>query len=236
MMFGTFDTTYLLYALPGLILALWAALRVKLTFAKYSEVETRSGTTGGWVARAILDAHGLRHVPVEEIPGELSDHYDPRNQTLRLSTGVFRSSSVAAVGVAAHEAGHAIQHAARYWPMTVRAGLVPLAQWGPMAAMILFGLGAFLAHGGRGGQTLMLIGIFLFSGAVLFSLVTLPVELNASNRAMKLLGSVGVLENDELPGARKVLTAAAMTYVAAAVQSLLTLLYFLSMLRGRRDD
>ncbi|HOX06630.1 MAG TPA: zinc metallopeptidase [Planctomycetota bacterium] len=236
-MFLTIDPTYYLYALPGLILAIWAAIKVKMTYAKYSDVHTRSGSTGAWVARAILDAHGLQHVPVEEIPGELSDHYDPRAQALRLSTGVFRSDSVAAVGVAAHEAGHAIQHAARYWPMTVRAGLVPVAQWGPMAAIALFMIGAVLAHYGQGGKSLMMVGLVLFAGAALFSLVTLPVELNASNRAMKLLGSVGVLDAHELPGARKVLTAAALTYVAAAVQSLLTLVYYAQMLfGGSRDD
>jgi uncharacterized protein len=222
-----FDPIYLLFALPGLLLALWAAWRVRATYAKYSEIETASGTTGQWVARALLDAHGLQHVPIEERPGELSDHYDPRDQTLRLSTGVYRGRSVAAVGIAAHEAGHAIQHATKYLPLAVRGGIAPIAMFGPNLALIMFGIGLF-AH----APILSTIAIFIYVGVVVFALVTLPVELNASKRAMRLLGSVGVLSVEELPGARKVLTAAALTYVAAAIQALLTLLY---MLMRRRD-
>ena len=222
-----FDPLYLLYALPGLILALWASWRVRATYAKYSRIETSSGATGQWVARALLDAHGLQNVPIEEIPGDLSDHYDPRAQTLRLSSAVFRGRSVAAVGVAAHEAGHAIQHANKYLPLAIRGGIAPIAMFGPNLALIMFAIGLF-AH----VPIIATIAIFIYIGVVVFALVTLPVELNASNRAMRLLGSVGVLTPDELPGARKVLTAAALTYVAAAVQALLTLLY---MLARRRD-
>jgi len=215
-----FDPLYLWFALPGLLLALWASWRVRATYARYSRVGTRSGATGEWVARALLDAHGLRDLPIEEIPGELSDHYDPRARVLRLSTAVYRGSSVAAVGVAAHEAGHALQHAANYLPLAVRGGIAPIAMVGPHLAWILFVVG-LAAH----WPVLANIAILIYLGVVFFALVTLPVELNASKRAMSLLGSVGVLEADELPAARKVLTAAALTYVAAAIQAILMLLY-----------
>lgn len=227
-----FDPIYFLYAIPGLILALWASARVKLTFAKYSKVATRGGVSGAWAARSILDAHGLESVPVEEIPGKLSDHYDPRGRVLRLSTAVYRSDSVAAVGIAAHEAGHAVQHAENYWALALRTGIAPVARFGPGLAMMMFIGGMFLGRGGTGlGGTLQLIGIFLYGAVVVFTMVTLPVELNASRRALRLLTASGVLAEDELPGARKVLSAAALTYVAAAVQALLTLLYLISRRR-----
>ncbi|MHC4917431.1 MAG: zinc metallopeptidase [Planctomycetota bacterium] len=227
------DPVYFLYAVPGLLLALWASWKVKSTFARYSKVNTSGGVSGAWTARALLAAHGLADVGVEEIPGRLSDHYDPRDRTLRLSSPVYRSSSVAAVGVAAHEAGHAVQHAENYWPLAIRNGIVPIARFGPGFAMMLFVLGIFLgARAGTAvGGMLQLAGIFLYGTVVLFALITLPVELNASRRALKLLASSGVLSEQELPGARKVLTAAALTYVAAAVQALLILLYMLNRRR-----
>jgi uncharacterized protein len=228
-----FDPIYFLYAIPGLLLALWASAKIKLTFAKYSRVATQGGVSGAWAARALLNAHGLDSVPVEEIPGKLSDHYDPRARVLRLSSAVYRSNSVAAVGVAAHEAGHAVQHAERYWALALRTGIAPIARFGPRFAMLLFVAGMFL--GGRGGSglggTLQLVAIFLYGGLALFTLVTLPVELNASKRALKLLGASGILTEDEIPKARKVLTAAALTYVAAAVQALLILLYLINRRR-----
>ncbi len=227
-----FDPLYFLYALPGLLLALWASAKVKMTFSKYSRVATRGGVSGAWAARALLNAHGLESVPVEEIPGKLSDHYDPRAKALRLSSAVYRSNSVAAVGVAAHEAGHAVQHAENYWALAARMGIAPIARFGPGFAMFLFFIGMFLGRGGSGlGGTLQLAAIFLYGAVVLFAVVTLPVELNASRRALKLLSASGVLAEDEIPKARKVLNAAALTYVAAALQALLVLLYLVNRRR-----
>ncbi len=222
-----FDSLYWLMALPGLALGIWAAWLVRSTYAKYSRVAASSGATGQWVARALLDAHGLQHVPVQEIPGELSDRYNPRTQTLQLSSGVFHGRSVAAIGVAAHEAGHAIQHADKYVPLAIRGGIAPIAQLGPNLAIFMFMISLFM-----GVPLLANIAIAIYVGVVVFALITLPVEFNASRRAMRLLGSVGVLSAEELPGARKVLTAAALTYVAAAVQAILMLLY---MFLRRRD-
>ena len=221
-----FDPVYFLYALPGLLLALWASARVKTTFARYSRVSSRGGVSGAWAARALLNAHGLEDVPVEEIPGKLSDHYDPRSRTLRLSSEVFRSPSVAAIGVAAHEAGHAVQHATNYWPLAVRNGIVPLVRFGPGFAMTMFVIGMFLRSG-----PLQMVAIFLYAAVVVFAVVTLPVEINASRRALELLAGAGVLTQEEIPAARKVLNAAALTYVAAAVQALLVLLYMLNRRR-----
>jgi Zn-dependent membrane protease YugP len=223
------DPIYFLYALPGLLIALWASWKVKATFSKYNEVPTQGGVSGAWAARALLEAHGLGSVPVEEIPGRLSDHYDPRARALRLSSSVYRRSSVAAVGVAAHEAGHAVQHAENYWPLALRNGIVPLARIGPGLAVALFFFGMFM--GPHAGRVLQTVAIFLYAAVVLFALATLPVEINASRRALKLLAASGVLTEDEIPKARKVLTAAALTYVAAAVQALLILLYLINRRR-----
>jgi hypothetical protein len=226
-----FDWTMILLV-PALLLTGWASLKLKATYSKYSQEGTRSGITGRQVAEAILSEAGVSGVSVECIPGELSDHYDPRNRTLRLSENVYRGRSVAALGVAAHEVGHAIQHANGYAPLALRSAIVPVSNIGSSAAWPLFFVG-FLAGPGM-GTWLMNGAILLFSLAVAFTLITLPVEFNASSRALKALSSGGFLQPDELRGARKVLSAAAMTYVAAAAVAIshLLRLVLLSQRRG----
>ncbi len=232
-MFMYFDPLYLLMIAPALLLSVYAQMRVKSAFEKYSRVPNRQGLTGAEAARRILDAAGLLTVRIEVTQGFLGDHYDPRTRVLRLSPDVYGKPTLAAVGVAAHEAGHALQHAKGYAPLQLRSALVPVAQIGSQLAwpLLLFG---FLL------QTLALVkvGVVLFAGAVAFQLVTLPVEFNASRRALVALQGAGVLAPDELPGARQVLSAAALTYVAAAVTAVLQLLYFLmrSGLLGGSDE
>jgi Zn-dependent membrane protease YugP len=226
-----FNTYYLLFALPGLLLGLWAQARVRGAFNKYSQVRTARNVTGAEVARALLDEHGLHDVAVEETQGFLSDHYDPRTRVLRLSTDVYRTPSVAAAGVAAHEMGHALQHAAGYAPLQLRSAIVPVARFGSSLAPILFIIGFLLNF-----TTLAWAGVILFSGAVLFTLVTLPVEFDASKRAKALLGSNGILIGEEIKGVDKVLDAAALTYVAAAVAAIGQLLYYVLLLGGRSRD
>ncbi len=229
-----FDPLFWIIVGPAFLVAMWAQVRVKSTFARYSKVPARSGMSGASAARAILRGAGLG-VEVEPIAGQLTDHYDPRKRKLRLSEGVYGSNSLAALGVAAHEAGHAIQHSAGYAPMAIRSFFVPVASIGSHAAMPLFFIGMFLSYGSRQlpfGQLLMTIGIIVFAAVVVFQLVTLPVEINASRRAMALLTSQGIIGEDEAPAARKVLTAAALTYVAAALMAMLQLVYMI--LRSRR--
>ena len=228
-MFPFFDSTFVLI-LPALAMAIWAQYRVKHTFAKYSQVPTRSGMSGAQVAKAILDQNRL-NVDVESVEGSLTDHYDPRDRTLRLSEDVYGSRSIAALGVAAHEAGHAIQHGQQYLPLQIRSNLVPVANFGSTLAMPLFMIGLFLPA----TSFLMDIGIVLFSFAVVFGLVTLPVEFNASSRAIKVLSRSGYLAPDEIESARKVLNAAAWTYVASATMAVLQLVRLL-LLRGQRED
>ncbi|MBI2951863.1 zinc metallopeptidase [bacterium] len=216
--------------LPALALALWAQFRVKSTFSKYSEVLSRRGMSGAQVANAILERNHL-DVSVEPIEGSLTDHYDPRDRTLRLSEDVYGSRSIAALGVAAHEAGHAIQHAHHYLPLQLRSNLVPVANFGSTLAMPLFLVGLFLPA----ASFLMDIGILLFTFAVVFALVTLPVEYNASSRALQVLSQHGYLAPDEIEPARKVLNAAAWTYVASAAMAILQLVRLL-ILRGQRED
>jgi Zn-dependent membrane protease YugP len=228
-----FDPLYLLFMLPGLVLAMWAQAKTRGAYEKYSEVRNMQNVPGWQVARAILDSNGLQNVQIEEIPGELSDHYDPRTKVLRLSPGVARVPSVAAMGIAAHEVGHAIQDAAGYAPMRARAGLVPLAQFGSQIGFYVI-LGGLLLN----VTGLAWVGVILFGFGVLFALVTLPVEFDASNRAMAALQSTGLVTVEEYNGARTVLNAAAWTYVAGFVSSLLTLLYFVLRVGGMssRDD
>lgn len=214
--------------IPAIVLGLIAQSSVRSTYAKYREVRSARGITGAEMARRILSGHGVEGVPVEQVAGELSDHYDPRSRTLRLSRGVYASASVAALGIAAHEAGHAIQHARAYAPLALRNTLYPVARFGSnLGPIIVFG-GLLLGI----GEPLISIGIVVFSVAVAFSLLTLPVEFNASSRALAILSQDRYLSEDELQGARKVLNAAALTYVAAALASVLTLLRLL-MLRRR---
>jgi Zn-dependent membrane protease YugP len=226
-----FDPLYLLFVLPAFALGLWAQSRVKGNFNKYSRVRTRRSTTGAEVARQLLDAHGLHDVKVEAARGFLTDHYDPRSRTLRLSEATYASPSVAAAGIAAHEAGHALQHAENYGPLAVRSAIVPAAQFGS-------GLGPWLLMGGLFLQlsALAWIGVALYAAATAFTLVTLPVEFDASKRAKALLVRRGIMDSGEMAGVNKVLDAAALTYVAAAVQSILTLLYFVLRLSGGSRD
>lgn len=230
MLFGWFyyDWTILL-VLPALILSLWAQFRVNSTFDKYAKIYNRRGLTGADAARRILDANGLHHVRIEQVHGHLSDHYDPRANVIRLSDSVYGSPSAAAVGVAAHEAGHAVQYAKNYAPIKLRAAIIPVTRFGSMLAMPLFFIGLLAAF-----PPLLLAGIVLYSAVTLFQLVTLPVEFNASSRALQTLEHTGMLVGDELDGARRVLSAAAMTYVAALVSSLLTLLRLLILANRRR--
>ena len=223
-----FDWTFLLL-LPALGLAFYAQAKVKGTYKTFSRVASRRGLTGAQVARYLLDHSGLQHVHVSGVRGTLTDHYDPRKKVLNLSEGVHNSSSVAALGIAAHEAGHAIQHGLGYSPVVLRNSIVPVANFGSSLAFPLFLIGFFFRI-----PTFMDIGIVFFSLAVLFHVVTLPVELNASQRALALLRSEGYLEQDELSKAKKVLTAAAWTYVAAATMAAVQLLRLI-VLRGSRD-
>lgn len=228
--------TYLLILGIGMVLAMLAAGRVKATFARWSKVRSRSGYTGAQVAQAILQANGIGDVKIEPVPGSLTDHYDPRSKTLRLSEPVYHSNSIAALGIAAHEVGHAIQHAQRYAPLQFRSAWVPVATIGSNLSWIVLFIGLGLAYAG-GSPTVAWIGVTLFAATTVFTLITLPVEFDASRRAMISLQQGGVLASDELPGARSVLNAAAWTYVAAAAASLMQLLYWVMQIVGtqRRD-
>lgn len=224
-----YDPTYILI-LIGMVLSLAASGYVKSTYAKYSHVRSRNGATGAQVAERILQQSGIYDVRVEHVPGNLTDHFDPRTKTVRLSDAVYGSTSVAALSVAAHECGHVIQHANGYKPLQLRSTLVPAAQFGASVSWPLILIGFFLQ-----GQFLITFGIILFSLAVLFQVVTLPVEFNASGRALKILEQNGILSQDEIGSSRKVLRAAALTYVAAAAASILQLLRLL-LLFGRRNN
>ncbi len=233
----TANPVYWLILGVGLLLSLLAAGRVKSTFARWSQVRARSGIRGAQVAHAILQAHGIHDVRVEPVAGSLTDHYDPSSKTLRLSEPVYHSDSIAALGVAAHEVGHAIQHATRYGPLHFRSAWVPVAGIGSGLGEILVVVGLLMAGGG-GSMLVAWIGLALFGATTVFTLVTLPVEFDASRRAMVTLEQSRVLAADELPGARSVLNAAAMTYIAAAAVSLMQLLWWLFQILGsqRRDD
>ncbi|MDD5088410.1 MAG: zinc metallopeptidase [bacterium] len=224
-----FDWTWILL-LPALGFAFWAQNKVRSSYATYSQVRNRSGLTGAQTARRILDSNGLLDVQVEETEGVLSDHYDPKKKVVRLSPDNYRLSSLAALAVAAHETGHAVQHQVGYAPMNVRALLVPAAGFGSKAALPLFLVGFFVPS----VHWLMDAAIVFFAGAVLFSLVTLPVEFDASRRAIAILSNGSYLTTDEVPHAKKVLAAAAWTYVAAATVSLIHLLRLI-ILRQSRD-
>jgi len=224
---------YYVFVAPALLLALLATVLTKITFSRYSRVGSRSDMTGAEAAMALLRSRGVHDVSIEATRGFLSDHYDPRSKTLRLSPGVYDSPSLSAIGVACHEAGHALQHAAGYGPLALRSALVPAAQIGNHAAYLLLAVGM-----GMNALALVKLGAILFSAAVAFSVVTLPVEWNASSRAKRMMVSAGIVSPDEAAMAGRVLNAAFLTYVAGAVTALLQLLYFLSRagLLGRRDD
>jgi uncharacterized protein len=227
-----FDPGYFVFALPPMLLGLWAQFRVKSAFSRYSQVRTQSGINGAEAARRILERGGIGNVTIEPTRGMLSDHYDPRSKSLRLSEEVYGLPSIASVGVAAHEAGHALQDKAGYMPLQLRSVMVPAVSIGSNLGPILFMAGIFMA--GSLGTTLAWAGILLFAAVALFALVTLPVEYNASNRAKELLVSQGILSSAEMEGVNAVLDAAALTYVAAAAQAIMQLLYFLNVM-NRRD-
>ena len=239
MFFGLFwgDTT-ILVLIPAMIFAFWAQIRVNSTFKKYAKIPSRRGLTGAEAARRVLDANGLRHITIERVHGHLTDHFDPTAGVIRLSDATYASTSVAAIGVAAHEAGHAVQHAEGYVPIKVRSAIIPLTRFGSFLAMPLFLIGLLLgseSYLGYGiGTIFMVTGILFFSFSTLFQLVTLPTEFNASARAMKALEDGGLLTADELPAAKATLSAAAMTYVAALASSLASLLRLILIFNRRR--
>lgn len=227
------DPTYILVVI-GAVICMIASTRVKGTFNKYSQLRSMSGMNGAQVAQRVLQAAGIYDVQVRHVSGSLTDHYDPRTKTVNLSDPVYNATSVAALGVAAHECGHAIQHAKSYAPLSIRSALVPIANFGSMLAwpVILIGL----LFNTRSSGLIIDIGILLFSAAVLFQLVTLPVEFDASRRALVMLRTQGILSDDELKYTRKVLKSAALTYVASAAAAILQLLRIILITNGRRRD
>ena len=229
-MFYPFDYYYLILVVPTLLFAAWAQAQVSGAFSRYSRVRVSRGMTGAMAARRILDDNGLTDVRVERIGGRLSDHYDPGERVVRLSAGVYDSDSVASLGVAAHECGHAVQHATRYAPLTFRNAIIPITNFGSKLSIPLIIAGLFLSG------TLVDIGLLLFSLVAVFQLVTLPVEFNASSRALATLEGANFLDHRELEGARKVLRAAALTYVAALLVSVAQLLRLVLLFGNRRRD
>ncbi|MBI4790831.1 MAG: zinc metallopeptidase [Chloroflexi bacterium] len=229
-----FDPLYLLFSIPALLLGLWAQWQVQSAYNKFSRVRTATGVNGAQAARRILDMNGMRHVAVERVEGFLSDHYDPAHKVLRLSPQVYEGSSLASVGVAAHEAGHALQDRDGFAMLKLRSAMVPSVQIGSWLGPIIFLVGFFMS--GFVGQTIAWAGLILFGATAVFALVTLPVEFNASSRARQLLVSHGVLSPMELSGINSVLNAAALTYVAAAAQAISTLLYYGFLMMSRRDE
>ncbi len=225
---------YILFSLPALLLGFWAQLKVQSAFKKYSQVRTANGMTGAQIARRILDANGLYNVNVEQVQGFLSDHYDPRSKVLRLSPQVYQSNSLAAAGVAAHEAGHAIQDSQGYLMLQFRSAMVPTVQIGSWLGPIVFMIG--LLFQSTLGTGLAWVGLGLFALTALFAVVTLPVEFDASRRAKSWLSDTGLVYQTEMGGVNSVLDAAALTYVAGAIQAVSTLLYYAFLLLGRRDE
>ena len=226
------DWTYIVLVLPAVIFSLWASARVNSTFKKYSRQTIGCGMTGYDAARMILDYHGLQHVRIERVGGNLTDHYSPKENVIRLSDGVYNSRTAAAVGVAAHECGHAVQHAKGYLPIKIRTAIVPITNIGSKLAMPLILIGLLLSYSAAEYIGIAYAGVVCFSLCALFQLVTLPTEYNASARAMKALESNGRLTGEELKGSRRVLSAAALTYVAALAVSLMQLFRLLLLVRG----
>lgn len=228
---GMFYDPTIILVMIGAVLSMWASGRVQSTFNKYSRVRSMTGMTGAEAAKRLLNSQGIYDVTVQAVKGNLTDHYDPRTRTVNLSEAVYSQTSVAAIGVAAHECGHAIQDNTGYLPLKMRGAFVPVANFGSKLSWPLILLGLFL-----GATSFIEIGIFLFLFAVLFQLITLPVEFNASSRATRLLGDVGILQGEEVDGTKRVLGAAALTYVAAAAASILQLLRLVILFGGRRDN
>ena len=223
-----FDPLYFVFALPALLLAFYAQFKVQSSYRKYLRVPNQQGISGLEAARRLLYDNGLSHVHIEGTRGELTDHYDPRTETLHLSAGVARSHSVAALGIVAHEVGHAVQDATAYAPLKLRSGLVPMVNIGSWLGPILFMVGLLF------NPNLAWVGVAAFAGSLIFALITLPVEFNASSRAVQMLQTSGLVSQAELKEARSVLSAAALTYVAAVAQALSTLLYYIFLLTGSR--
>ena len=231
-----FDLTFVILVLPCLILSLWASFNVKSTFKRYSNQYSSRRITGAQAAQRVLSANGVTNVRIERISGKLTDHFDPRSNVIRLSDDVYDSTSTAAIGVACHEAGHAVQYAQSYGPIKFRAAIIPITNIGCHLSMPLIILGLILSSMGYMSTFFIYLGIAFFGLSVLFQFVTLPVELNASRRAMRAISDVNILNDEEQRGARKTLTAAALTYVAATAVALMQLLRLILIFGGRKDD
>ncbi len=225
-----YDYTYWMMILPVLLITIYAQAKVSSNFNKYSRITNRRYLTGAQAAEAVLRQHGIYDVRIERVAGKLTDHYDPRTNVIRLSSSVYDSPTIAAVGVAAHEAGHAVQYAVGYGPIRLRSALIPVTQVGSQFGIVLLFLGIILSF-----EPLFLVGIVLFGATTVFQLVTLPVEYNASHRAIETIESGHLLDDEELVGAKKVLSAAALTYVAALLTSVVQLLRFILLFAGRND-
>ena len=230
------DWTYIILVLPFVLLSLWASSNVNSTFKKYAQQYSTRRITGAEAAQRVLYAHGVRNVRIERVSGNLTDHFDPTTNVIRLSDGVYDNTSTAAIGVACHEAGHAVQYAQNYGPIKLRAAIIPVTNIGSKLAMPLILIGLLLSAFGSISTGLVYLGIACFSLSLIFQLVTLPVEFNASRRAMETIESAGLLTAEEQKGAKKTLKAAAMTYVAATAVSLMQLLRLVMLFGGRRRD
>ena len=231
-----FDMTYVVLVLPCLILSLWASSRVNSTFKRYSQQHSIRRITGAQAAERVLRHNGVHGVRIERVSGNLTDHFDPKTNVIRLSDSVYNSTSTAAIGVACHEAGHAVQYAQSYAPIKLRAAIIPITNLGSKLAMPLILLGILFAAGSEFSYTMVYLGIACFSLSLVFQLVTLPVEFNASRRAMAAIGEAGILTEEEQEGAKKTLSAAAMTYVAATAVALAQLLRLIVLFGRRRRD
>lgn len=231
-----FDWTYIVLVLPCLLLSLWASASVNSTFKRYSTQYSMRKVTGAEAAQRVLSSQGVHNVRIERVPGNLTDHFDPKTNVIRLSDDVYSSTSTAAIGVACHEAGHAIQYAVNYTPIKLRAAIIPITNFGSKLAMPLILLGILLSYLGNFSYTLVYLGIACFSLSLIFQLITLPVEFNASRRAVRAISDTGILTQQELNGAKKTLKAAAMTYVAATAVSLAQLLRLILIFGRRRRD
>lgn len=225
-----FDYYYLILVVPALLLAIWAQVQVKTTYRKYSRVPNSRGMTGAYAAQAVLNFYGITDVRIERVSGNLTDHYDPRSKVIRLSDGVYNSSTVAAIGIACHEAGHAAQHAENYAPIKIRNAIIPVCNIGSTIGIPLALIGWIFSF-----SILIYVGLGLYAAVFIFQVATLPVEFNASRRAIKVIGETQLLRDDEIGGAKKVLAAAAMTYVASMIVSLANLLRLLLRFSNRRD-